>query len=479
MELHELTQRLNKIAIAEVEAQADKSVRDLKIPRWYFYIKVPAQLKRRLDDILYVVGIGKRIGVISAGYTNNNKAWTVYLVSKHIKLDPTKLEDVVRRALGDEEGPYAGPMDVDEFPGHKASQLESKITESVRALQEEKTYQKDLRSLHEDKNVVKIKGPRATFYHGGDAVGGILSPSKTISPEHMRKRSEKWYDKNFKAKYGSAKFESIQEKIDESKAYKQILTRFVGVQHGYYVFKDKKGDPFYLEPRLVGDFRNHLQPGMKAKLAYTQLLPGYANYALASVIHEDKIMEKPRLIEDAESDEVAFIIDKHPEAWRIFQQEGRFGTDPKSDAFYEDLFKYYLNIGEMPYGVAKARTGDPYEWIGMRLWNMMDHKLTGDEGPREPEVDEDVGMTGPSSNTAQPGQPSLTPKATINKAPGVANQNDSEAQYANNLEQVLGKKLTQASPAEIKQAAPKAKAMMGESIEFDRMVSLAGIGKYK
>jgi len=30
---------------------------------------------------------------------------------------------------------------------------------------------------------------------------------------------------------------------------------------------------------------------------------------------------------------------------------------------YEKLYEYFCNSGEMPYGVAKARTGDPDVWI--------------------------------------------------------------------------------------------------------------------
>ena len=30
---------------------------------------------------------------------------------------------------------------------------------------------------------------------------------------------------------------------------------------------------------------------------------------------------------------------------------------------YEDLYNYFANSGEMPYGVMKARTGMPDEWI--------------------------------------------------------------------------------------------------------------------
>ena len=34
---------------------------------------------------------------------------------------------------------------------------------------------------------------------------------------------------------------------------------------------------------------------------------------------------------------------------------------------YEDLYDYYVNSGEMPYGVMKAREGTPDEWIIDRL----------------------------------------------------------------------------------------------------------------
>ena len=34
---------------------------------------------------------------------------------------------------------------------------------------------------------------------------------------------------------------------------------------------------------------------------------------------------------------------------------------------YEDLYDYYANSGEMPYGIMKAREGDPDVWIIDRL----------------------------------------------------------------------------------------------------------------
>ena len=42
------------------------------------------------------------------------------------------------------------------------------------------------------------------------------------------------------------------------------------------------------------------------------------------------------------------------------------GEDLDQD-LYEALFDYYMDSGEMPYGVAKARSGDPYEWVTQRF----------------------------------------------------------------------------------------------------------------
>lgn len=40
---------------------------------------------------------------------------------------------------------------------------------------------------------------------------------------------------------------------------------------------------------------------------------------------------------------------------------------PLTDVQFDYFFDYYCNSGEMPYGVAKARTGDPYDWIDAKI----------------------------------------------------------------------------------------------------------------
>lgn len=44
------------------------------------------------------------------------------------------------------------------------------------------------------------------------------------------------------------------------------------------------------------------------------------------------------------------------------------------DDLYHALFDYYFDAGEMPYGVAKARSGDPYEWISERFYRDLEEE---------------------------------------------------------------------------------------------------------
>jgi hypothetical protein len=41
--------------------------------------------------------------------------------------------------------------------------------------------------------------------------------------------------------------------------------------------------------------------------------------------------------------------------------------DEVLEKHYEELFEHYLDLGEIPYGTAKARTGDPFQWISDKL----------------------------------------------------------------------------------------------------------------
>ena len=80
---------------------------------------------------------------------------------------------------------------------------------------------------------------------------------------------------------------------------------------------------------------------------------------------------------DAAGETLEHIANRFKHEVKSFQETGDMDTD-----LYEALFDYYFNAGEMPYGTAKARTGDPYEWVSNRF--SQDYGL--EEGIKTPAV---------------------------------------------------------------------------------------------
>ena len=58
------------------------------------------------------------------------------------------------------------------------------------------------------------------------------------------------------------------------------------------------------------------------------------------------------------------ILDQYADSFAKFKAGGEI--DDNVD-FYEALYSYYSDAGEMPYGTQKARDGDPVQWIADRL----------------------------------------------------------------------------------------------------------------
>jgi len=65
---------------------------------------------------------------------------------------------------------------------------------------------------------------------------------------------------------------------------------------------------------------------------------------------------------DESGETIDHILNRFKHEVKQFEQ----GHDLDSD-LYEALFDYYSDAGEMPYGVAKARTGDPMVWVSDKL----------------------------------------------------------------------------------------------------------------
>ena len=65
---------------------------------------------------------------------------------------------------------------------------------------------------------------------------------------------------------------------------------------------------------------------------------------------------------DSAGETLQHILGRFKHEVRNFETDGDLNDD-----LYHALYDYYSDNGEMPYGVAKARTGDPYNWVSDRL----------------------------------------------------------------------------------------------------------------
>jgi Protein of unknwon function (DUF3008) len=114
-----------------------------------------------------------------------------------------------------------------------------------------------------------------------------------------------------------------------------------------------------------------------------------------SFVH--KISEGRMLDEAGET--LEHILNRFKYEVREFEQGGDLDQD-----LYEALFDYYADQGEIPYGVAKARTGDPYEWVAQ---NLESHLRGGGIVGGNP--DEDYSLEREAIGEPQPGIPGNLP----------------------------------------------------------------------
>lgn len=83
--------------------------------------------------------------------------------------------------------------------------------------------------------------------------------------------------------------------------------------------------------------------------------PAATNPADLEPVNESRLM-------DSAGETIEHILNRFKHEVKQFEQGNELDKD-----LYEALFDYYNDQGEMPYGVAKARDGDPYEWVAQNL----------------------------------------------------------------------------------------------------------------
>ena len=80
----------------------------------------------------------------------------------------------------------------------------------------------------------------------------------------------------------------------------------------------------------------------------------------AGLLTEEELKENRMLDETGET--IDHILNRFKHEVKTFEQGGELDDD-----LYHALFDYWNDAGEIPYGVQKARDGDPYEWVAQNL----------------------------------------------------------------------------------------------------------------
>lgn len=83
---------------------------------------------------------------------------------------------------------------------------------------------------------------------------------------------------------------------------------------------------------------------------------------LKAILKNAGVPVKENVILDETGETLRHIMGRFKKEVRDFQRGAEIDSD-----LYEALFDYYASKGEMPYGVAKARTGDPVQWVSDRF----------------------------------------------------------------------------------------------------------------
>jgi len=84
---------------------------------------------------------------------------------------------------------------------------------------------------------------------------------------------------------------------------------------------------------------------------------------------KDKEKKKKKVKEGMMDNEVKSILMKHPKEFAKLRASEDL-MDVYGTPLYQDLFDYFSNSGEMPYGTQKGRDGDPVQWMNDELDDM-------------------------------------------------------------------------------------------------------------
>ena len=125
-------------------------------------------------------------------------------------------------------------------------------------------------------------------------------------------------------------------------------------------------------------------PGAKAERTVKHIKKGYAKdgkltkkekgiaYATAWKQHnKEKVNEGMDIMLDEDGHTLKHIVNRFKHETKNFMSTGFMAEN-----LYDALFDYYLDRGDMPYGIAKAREGDPYQWVEEHFYADMGSEMS-------------------------------------------------------------------------------------------------------
>ena len=198
---------------------------------------------------------------------------------------------------------------------------------------------------------------------GPAVTSGSGAPITTGSGSTLRSRSA---DEIAKAGPGMMGFmeEETEESLEEelAEAFNDML-KLSGIQlNEKAVSKQQQKFMGMVHAMQKGEKVKGASPELK-KVARTMGKKDAKDFA--STKHKGlpkKVTEGLNLMLDEEGHTLEHIVNRFKHEAKTF-----LNTGIMSDKLYDALYDYYVDRGEMPYGVAKAREGDPYTWVAARF----------------------------------------------------------------------------------------------------------------
>jgi len=198
------------------------------------------------------------------------------------------------------------------------------------------------------------KGSYGSDYQGSDEEDDDYGSSTSSTGEKKRGRPRIHAKKDPDApKRGRGRPKKVAEHINLSTFVEDTLAEMAAIYEGKpdFLDMDKDGDKEEPMKKAIGD---KWKPA-KTSNAFTQTAP-YPSFKkknpVANKVKETKDLPGKQLNESS----LQAIVRKFGKEVREFAQGGDMDND-----LFEALYDYYFD--DMPYGVKKARDGDPYEWV--------------------------------------------------------------------------------------------------------------------